>query len=290
MADEEQLEDGRMPFFEHLRELRSRLRNAAIAFVAAFVGCWFFAEKIYLWLRVPIDNAWFNNADVLGSTAVLRYSKPTEPFWVYMSVAMWAGIFVSSPFIFYQLWRFIAPGLYKKERRTGLAFAFFSAVFFITGALFCYRFVLENLYTFLLSYSDKELQPTIMMSEYFDLTKDMMLAFGAVFELPLLIYFLAMVGLVTHRGLWKFNRWFIVLAFIIGAILTPSPDVISQIFMAVPMILLYNLSILAAYFVTRGKEKKKAEQRARERELEARLRAKQKRRVVIEEDDEEDQD
>src|SRR5207249_2144078 len=164
------------------RELRDRLRNAAIAFVVAFVGAWFFAEKIYLWLRVPIDSAWFNNADKLGTQTVLAFSKPTEPFWVYMSVAMWAGIFVASPLIFY----------------------------------------------------------------------------------------LAMVGLVTHRGLWKFNRWFIVLAFIIGAILTPSPDVISQIMMAVPMIALYNASILAAYFVVRSKEKKKAEQRARERAAEER--------------------
>ena len=284
----DELEASRMPFFEHLRELRSRLRNAAIAFVVAFVACWFFSERIYDWLRVPIDNAWFNNADVLGTTSVMHYSKPTEPFWIYMSVAMWAGIFVSSPFVFYQLWRFIAPGLYKKERRTGIAFAVFSAIFFITGALFCYRFVLENLYTFLLSYSDVHTQPTIMMGEYFDLTKDMMLAFGAVFELPLLIYFLAMVGLVTHRGLWKFNRWFIVLAFIIGAILTPSPDVISQIFMAVPMIALYNLSILAAYFVTRSKEKKKQAQRVREREAEARLRAKERRDDGDDDRDDED--
>jgi sec-independent protein translocase protein TatC len=276
MADQEALDDGRMPFFEHLRELRDRLRKAAIAFSVAFVACWFFAERIYKWLRVPVDKAWLRNSDVLGKVPVLHYSKPTEPFWVYMSTAMWAGIFVASPLIFYQLWRFIAPGLYKKERRVGLAFAFFSALFFIAGALFCYRFVLENLYTFLLSYSDASTQPTIMQGEYFDLTKDMMLAFGAVFELPLLIYFLAMVGLVTHRGLWKFNRWFIVLAFIIGAVLTPSPDVISQIMMAVPMIALYNLSILAAFFVVRGKEKKQAAQKAREREAEARLRAKER--------------
>jgi sec-independent protein translocase protein TatC len=158
-------------------------------------------------------------------------------------------------------------------------------VFFVCGALFCYYFVLENLYAFLLSYSDKDLKPTIMMGEYFDLTKDMMLAFGAVFELPLLIFFLAMVGLVTHRGLWKFNRWFIVLAFIIGAILTPSPDVISQIMMAVPMIALYNLSILGAYFVVRKKEKKVAAQRASEREAEARLRAKERAKPGEPDDD-----
>ncbi|MCE9572028.1 MAG: twin-arginine translocase subunit TatC [Deltaproteobacteria bacterium] len=270
-------DDGRMPFFEHIRELRDRARGAAIAFAVAFVGCWFFSQQIYDWLRAPVDQAWMSNAAQLGAHPVLVFSKPTEPFWIYMSVSMWAGIFVSSPFIFYQLWRFIAPGLYQREKRIGMAFAVFSAVFFISGALFCYYFVLGNLYSYLLEYGVKDkLIPQLNMAEYFDLTKDMMLAFGGVFELPLLIYFLAMVGLVTHRSLWKFNRWFIVLAFIIGAILTPSPDVVSQVMMAVPMIALYNLSILAAFFVVRGKEKKKEAQKAREREADALERAKRK--------------
>jgi sec-independent protein translocase protein TatC len=194
-----------------------------------------------------------------------------------MSVAMWAGIFVSSPLVFYQLWKFIAPGLYKKERAIGLVFSICSALFFVAGALFCYYLVLENLYAYLLSYSNSSLQPQIMMDTYFDLTKDMMLAFGAVFEMPVLIYFLAKIGLVTHRSLWKFNRWFIVLAFIIGAVLTPSPDPISQIMMAVPMVILYNLSILTAYVVTRNKEKKRAADKAREAAVERRMKQKKQR-------------
>ena len=117
------LDDGRMPFFEHLQELRDRLRNAVIAFIIGFVGCWFFAERIYDWLREPMNAAWINNSDKLGKVPMLAFAKPTEPFWVYMSTAMWAGIFVSSPFIFYQLWRFVAPGLYKSERKVGLWFA-----------------------------------------------------------------------------------------------------------------------------------------------------------------------
>ncbi len=270
-------DDGRMPFFEHIRELRDRARGAAIAFAIAFVGCWFFSQQIYDWLRAPVDEAWLANAAQLGDHPVLVFSKPTEPFWIYMSVSMWAGIFVASPFIFYQLWRFIAPGLYQREKRIGMAFATFSGVFFIAGALFCYYFVLGNLYRYLLEYGVKDkLIPQLNMSEYFDLTKDMMLAFGGVFELPLLIFFLAMVGLVTHRSLWRFNRWFIVLAFIIGAILTPSPDVVSQVMMALPMIGLYNLSILGAFFVVRGKERRKAAQKAREREADALERAKRK--------------
>src|SRR5580765_530482 len=228
-----ELESGRMPFLQHLAELRDRVRNAAIYFVIAFVVCWYFATPIYDWLQVPMRNVW--DEKQLGPFHD-AFGRLTEPFWVNMSIGLWAGIFASSPFIFYQLWKFIAPGLYKRERRYTVAFAAFSALFFVAGALFCYYLVLENLYGYLLGYGSKEHQPMILMKDYIDLTRDMMLAFGAVFELPLLIYFLALVGLVTHRSLWKFSRWFIVLAFIIGAILTPGPDVVSQLMMALPMI------------------------------------------------------
>ncbi|HVV82666.1 MAG TPA: twin-arginine translocase subunit TatC [Kofleriaceae bacterium] len=257
--DEAELEQGRMPFFAHLVELRNRLRNAAIFFVIGVVVSWIWAEQIYAWLRVPLDHAWAHAArhnPTLGDTTQMAFTSIVEPFWVYMSVALWAGIFVASPFIFHQIWKFVAPGLYKRERRYAFGFALISALFFVGGALFCYYLVLGNLYSYLLSYADKHNHPVLTMSTYFDLTKDMMLAFGAVFELPILIYFLAMVGLVTPRGLWRFNRWFIVLAFIIGAILTPSPDVVSQILMATPMIVLYNLSILVSFLALRRKQRK----------------------------------
>jgi sec-independent protein translocase protein TatC len=254
-ARETDLDDGRMPFLEHLRELRMRMRNAVLCFLVGVVGSWAFASEIYDWMRVPLEKAWAKYPEVLGPTTKMAYASIVEPFWVDMSVALWAGIFVSSPFIFYQLWRFIAPGLYKKERNTGIWFAGFSGLFFISGAAFCYYFVLERLFTFLLDYADKETQPVLMLREYFDLTRNMMIAFGAVFELPLLIYFLAKLGLVTHRGLWRFNRWFVVIAFVIGAILTPSPDVPTQVMMAVPMIILYNLSIVVAWVVVRRREK-----------------------------------
>ena len=255
---DEELDEGRMPFLEHLQELRLRLRNASLVFMVAVVACWFWSKEIYAWLRVPLEDAWAANPK-LGPHAVMQFRSVVEPFWVYVSVALWAGVFVSSPAIFYQLWKFIAPGLYKRERRIGIVFALVSAVFFVGGAAFCYYLVLARMFTYLLAYADPSTQPALMLSEYFELTRNLMLAFGAVFELPLLIYFLAAVGLVTHRGLWKFNRWFIVLAFIIGAILTPSPDVVSQVMMALPMIALYNLSILVAYFVTRRRERAAAQ-------------------------------
>ncbi|HTR54787.1 MAG TPA: twin-arginine translocase subunit TatC [Kofleriaceae bacterium] len=292
--DPKELEKGRMPFLAHLAELRDRVRNAAIFFAAAFLVCWWRSNAIYEWLRDPMCGQWEHNKS-LGACAQV-FTTLTEPFWVQMSIGMWAGIFLSSPFIFYQLWRFIAPGLYKRERRYTIAFACFSAIFFVAGALFCYYFVLDNLYGYLLSYATEELKPMIAMRDYMDLSRDMMLAFGAVFELPLLIYFLALVGLVTHRGLWKFNRWFIVLAFVIGAILTPSPDVVSQIMMATPMIVLYNLSIVLAWRVTKRREAKDAILRAKEREYDRQLREKRKARAAAkaaakqEADDEVDDD
>ena len=286
-TNEADLEGSRMPFLSHLRELRDRVRNAAIAFVVAFVVCWYFAGDIFTWLRAPMFNSW--DVKKLGTPEVV-YTKLTEPFWVDMSIGMWAGIFVSSPFIFYQLWRFIAPGLYKKERRYTIAFAIFSALFFIAGALFCYYFVLNNLYSFLLSYGGSDLKPMIAQQEYLDLTRDMMLAFGAVFEMPLLIYFLALIGLVTHRSLWKFNRWFIVIASVIAAVLTPSPDVVSQIMMLIPMVVLYNISIVLAWRVTKKREAKDAVLREKEREYDRIRREKRKAKRAVEVEVEEDED
>jgi sec-independent protein translocase protein TatC len=267
---EAELEGGRMPFLSHLTELRDRVRNAAIYFVLAFLLCWYFAKDIFAWLRQPLFEIWAQHTGP-GIAPELDWGKPkliytglTQPFWVDMSIGLWAGVFVASPFIFYQLWQFIAPGLYKKERRIGVGFAVFSGVFFICGALFCFELALPKLYNFLLSYNSRDLQSLPNIQEYLDLTRDSMLAFGAIFEMPLLIYFLALVGMVTHRGLWKFSRWFIVLAFVIGAILTPGPDVVSQFMMALPMIVLYNVSILLAWRVTVKRERAEAEQRARE--------------------------
>lgn len=277
-----ELEESRMPFLAHLRELRDRVRNAAIFFMLAFFLCFYFAGEIYEWIQVPLATAW-RGYPKLGNFE-MSFGTLTEPFWVNMSVALWAGIFVASPFVFYQIWKFVAPGLYKKERRIAVYFAVFSAVMFIGGALFCYHLVLERLYKFLLSYATGANKPVLMLQSYLDLTRDMMLAFGAVFELPLFIYFLAMVGLVTHRGLWKFNRWFVVIAFIVGAVLTPSPDVVSQILMATPMIVLYNFSILLAWSVTSKRERAAAELAARESAAESADRPRRKPRATDDDD------
>jgi sec-independent protein translocase protein TatC len=260
VADE--LESSRMPFLSHLADLRDRVRNAAIAFTLAAFACFYFSDQIFDWLKEPLFTVW--RAKKLGAEPQLVFVSLTEPFWVNMSIALWAGIFAASPFIFYQLWKFIAPGLYKRERRITVSFAVFSALFFSAGAAFCRYFVIESLADFLLDYSDADTAPMLAMGMYLDLIRDLMLAFGAVFELPLLLYFLSIIGMVTHRGLWKFNRWFIVIAFVVGAILTPTPDVVSQLLMALPMIVLYNLSIILSWTVTRKRERAEAEQRKSE--------------------------
>jgi sec-independent protein translocase protein TatC len=231
-----------------------------------------YANEIYAWLREPLFDSWAAKNAALAAAGKpslgdpsMHFGSLTEPFWVNMSIALWAGIFVASPFIFHQLWKFIAPGLYKRERKITVAFAGFSAVMFTSGALFCFYLALPNIYDFLLGYADPANKPVLMMQLYLDLTRDMMLAFGAVFELPLLILFLSMVGMVTHRGLWKYNRWFVVIAFVVGAVLTPTPDVVSQVVMAGPMIILYNLSILLSWAITSRREKADARLREQER-------------------------
>ena len=282
--DERELEAGRMPFLQHLAELRDRVRNAAIGFVVAFVVCWGFAGHIYTWLREPMFHVW--NAHQLGTPQVV-FTSLTEPFWVDMSIGMWAGIFVSSPFIFYQLWQFIAPGLYKRERRYAILFAFFSALLFVAGALFCYYFMLENLYGFLLSFGSSELRPMISQRDYLDFTRNLMLATGAVFELPLLIYFLALVGMVTHRGLLKFGRWFIVIAFVGAALIAPGPCV-TQIMIAIPMIALYYISIVFAWRVTKKRELRDAALSASAAADDARRRERRRRKLELVEDEDED--
>src|SRR5688500_11769307 len=148
-----------MPFMEHIRELRDRVRNAAIAFVAAFGVCWYFSQDIYDWLKVPLRESWLMHANVLGPKVMMQFDTITLPFWVFISVALWAALFLASPFIFHQLWKFIAPGLYKKERRFGVLFALASAGCFVTGALFCYYYCLVPLFDFMLGYATAETLP-----------------------------------------------------------------------------------------------------------------------------------
>ncbi|MBI4509505.1 MAG: twin-arginine translocase subunit TatC [Deltaproteobacteria bacterium] len=264
------MDDRAAPFMEHLRELRNCLRNAVIALAVSVVITFGFSEQLFVLLARPLISAIKES----GLQAQLKFGSLVEPFWVYFELSLYAGIFLASPFIFHQLWRFIAPGLYQKEKRVALPFSIFSALFFMGGAAFCYSLVLPAAFRFFLSYSSQNvsqmndvlgfisinladplaIEPSLFMQQYLDLTTKMLLAFGLVFEMPLLFFFLSYVGLVTHRSLWKFNKYAAVLSFVVGAILTPGPDVFSQLLMAGPMIVLYNVSILVAWVVTKRRE------------------------------------
>tara|TARA_R110002096_G_scaffold44524_7_gene119800 strand:+ start:11693 stop:12616 length:924 start_codon:yes stop_codon:yes gene_type:complete len=263
---EQELDEGRMAFTEHIRELRVRLRYAVMALAVGFAVSLKFSEEIFVILARPFLDAWTKlqpSNDALGETS-FYYGGLIDPFWTYFSLAFWAGIFLSSPVIFYQLWKFIAPGLYKKERLWGITFAVASALLFAGGALFCYMMVLPAVCEFLLNYANTSLsvgdtavalQPLPDMRAYLDFAKKLLIGFGLIFELPLVIVVMALAGIVTHRSLWKFNRWATLLAFLVAAALTP-PDIYSQLFMAGPLIVLYNISIILAYFITKAKERK----------------------------------
>jgi sec-independent protein translocase protein TatC len=278
------MDDKKLPFVEHLRELRIRLRNAVIALMIGWVVAFAFSDTLYAFLARPLVRAFAER----GITAAqLNFASLTEPFWTYFELSLWAGIFIASPVIFHQIWKFVAPGLYEKEKRVAIPFAVCSALCFIGGALFCYFLVLPAAFRFFLSYSSDNLgrmkaifgfvdfnpaggtlglQPQLFMSQYLDLTTKFLLGFGIVFEMPLLIFFLAYAGLVTHKSLWKFNKYAVVISFIVGAILTPGPDIVSQLLMATPMIVLYNLSIIIAWWVARGRAKRLAAEQAGEGE------------------------
>ncbi len=263
---EAELDEGRMAFTAHIRELRERLRYAVMALAAGFAVSLKFSEEIFVILAKPLLETWETmqpKNDALGESS-FYFGGLIDPFWTYFSLAFWAGLFLSSPVVFYQLWKFIAPGLYKKERRWGVVFAIASAMLFAGGAFFCYTMVLPAVCEFLLNYATDSLsiggtevglRPLLGMREYLDFAKKLLIGFGLIFELPLVISVMALAGLVTHRSLWKFNRWAILLSFLVAAALTP-PDIYSQLFMAGPLIVLYNLSIILAFFITIAKERK----------------------------------
>jgi sec-independent protein translocase protein TatC len=271
-------DNATMPFVEHLRELRLRLRNSIIALAGGFGIAYMFKEEIALLMLEPYRRVWaaMKVTNPSFGEPAMYFTSMIEPFWAFFTMSLWAGLFISSPFVFHQVWKFIAPGLYQHERRYGVGFVAASVIFFSGGGLFCYVWVLEPMYQFLLGFATDNLEsmagvaiasgdanplalkPMLTIQDYLSLARRLILAFGVVFELPLVIFFLSLVGAITHRGLLKFNRWWTVISFVVGAILTPSPDIFSQILMAGPMIVLYNASIIPAYLITTRRERAQA--------------------------------
>ncbi len=249
------VEDGAvMTFREHLLELRSRLvKVALVLFLGFFVG-WDQREAIFGFLSAPITSA-------LADNGIYHYQaiQVGESIFVYLKAVLIADLVVMSPLVFYQLWAFVAPGLHAHERRLVLPVTIFSVVFFALGAAFAYTVILPFITDWLvkLTVQGGAVEMVVTMQNAYSTAFAFLLMFGLVFELPLVVYFLALFGLTTHRALWRFWRYFVVLSFVVGAILTP-PDPISQFLMAVPLNGLYGFGILVAWSVDRAREKHEA--------------------------------
>lgn len=229
---------------EHLAELRSCLVISLTASAAGFVLAYAFIEPIADWFFTPLIK-------VLPESKSLIFTSYQEGFFFYLKLALAAGLLLASPVIFLQIWRFVAPGLYQHEKKALLPFAFISAFCFLSGAAFGYFVIFPPAFRFLLGYSNDFLDPMPAVSEYFSLALQLLIAFGAVFELPVFMVFLAKLGVVNAPFLGKHRKYAVLIAFVIAAIITPTPDVVNQLLMAGPLIVLYEISIIAVRFFAR---------------------------------------
>ncbi len=240
-------EDEKIPFTGHLEELRKRLVACFIAIGIGFVISYGFKEKLFDILSHPLIS-------VMGADDKLIFTGLPEAFFTYLKVAFLSGFMLAAPVILYQFWMFVAPGLYKKERGLLVPIVLLSSVFFVGGALFGYFIVFPFGFKFFLGFASETIKPLPSMREYLSFSAKLLLAFGFVFELPLIITFLAKLGLVSVEFLKKNRKYALILFFAGSAILTP-PDVVTQIMMAFPLMLLYEISILGARVF--GKKKAK---------------------------------
>ena len=233
--------DSYLTFTEHLEELRWRLLKSFAAVAVAFLLSYAVSDQIFAFMVAPLKQTLQPDQSLIGTGVA-------EAFFIEMKVALVAGLFLASPLVFYQIWRFIAPGLLGGEKRMVVPFVLCATFFFIGGAYFCYRVVLPVAFGYFIDqYRSLAVAPEIRIGEYFGFFFRMVLAFGVTFELPVFTFFLVRVGVVDYRLMWRSFRYAIVLIFVIAAVLTPTPDIINQTLLALPMLLLYLLSIGVAY-------------------------------------------
>ncbi len=226
----------KMPFMEHLGELRVRIMRALIGLLVGLGIALPFSERITDFLARPVTRLGYK----------LIFTSPGEAFWVQMKVALIAGLFIAAPAILWQVWAFVAPGLYEHERKYALPFVVLGSIMFLAGGGFALFVVTPYAINFLLSYARSTLQPMITIENHIDFMLKFTLAFGGVFELPLVLTILARVGVVNAKMLAKNRKYAILGAFIAGAVLTPTPDAFNQALMAGPLIILYEVGIICA--------------------------------------------
>lgn len=230
-----------MSFFEHLGELRKRILYSILFIMIFFIASWFFVDKIYYILSKPVLK-------FMPAGEKLAFTALTEPFMMYIKLAFITGIFVGSPFVFYQLWLFISPGLYHKEKKLVFPFVFFTTVFFVAGGAFGYYVVFPFACKFFLEIG-QDFKAILTIDKYFSLAFRVLFGIAVVFLLPVLSFLLAKLRIISARFLLKYFKYAVVAIFIIAAVITPTPDMVTQSIFAIPMLLLYLLSILIAKIV-----------------------------------------
>ncbi|HEB76811.1 MAG TPA: twin-arginine translocase subunit TatC [Nitrospirae bacterium] len=244
--------EDKLPFTEHLSELRERLIKSLIAVVVGFGISFYFSEKLFSFLTLPL------RADLRLTTVSpyiefvpketplqkLVFLAPAEAFWMHIKVSMVAGVILALPVVLYQFWKFIAPGLMPSEKKYVGPFVLSGTVLFLIGDAFCFAVILPFAMGFLLTYKTASLTPMISVGSYVDFCLKFLLSFGAIFELPIVILFLTRAGVVTPKSLAKNRKYAVLIAFVLAAILTPTPDAFNQTLMAVPIILLYETGII----------------------------------------------
>jgi sec-independent protein translocase protein TatC len=229
----------RMSFLDHLEDLRRCLIRSLIAVFVAFLGCWYISPQLFALVARPVEKA-------LPAGQHLAYTTLAEPFLLYFRVALIAGIIAASPVILWQLWRFISPGLYSRERRLAIPFVVFTVLFFVSGVIFGYMVAFPMVVKFLIGVG-KDFTAVITINEYLSMASKTILGLGLCFELPILIFFLARLGIVTERFLMAKFKYAVLIIFIIAAVITPTPDAGTQCAFALPMIGLYLLGVGIAW-------------------------------------------
>jgi sec-independent protein translocase protein TatC len=233
-----------MGFLDHLEELRKRLVYSILAVIVGTGACWGYREKIYAVMQKPIMDALRSH----GLPEKLVYLNPTDPFNLYLKIAMLAGLFLTSPFVLYQVWMFISPGLYRNEKRYVVPFMVSTISLFTLGGYFGYKIAYPRALEFFIGFNG-QFQAMITVGEYTQLFLSIVLGMGLIFELPIVVFFLAFMGIMTPSFMIKNFRYAILVIFILAAIVTPTPDIINMCVFAAPMIGLYGLSIGVAYLV-----------------------------------------
>jgi sec-independent protein translocase protein TatC len=239
-----------MSLVQHLEELRKRIIWSIVGLAVAFFPCWSYAKEIFNFLVAPIHP-------FLPPGTRLAFLGLTDPFLMYFKVAALAALFIASPFILYQAWRFIAPGLYPRERHYALPFVLITTAFFLSGGAFGYYVAFPAAAKFLLGMGD-QLTPVITVTTYFSFLMTLILGLGLMFELPVIIFLLSILGVVTPRFLMRQFRWAVVIIFTVAAIVTPTPDIFNQCVFAVPGVALYLIGVGAAALATRSRNKRRA--------------------------------